>query len=142
MKEPIQKYFQVGVIQWMSYPHRDPIESLRAICADSYFDAVEIKGYGARNAEARALLGPSHLAVCYGAQPRLLGPKLNPNSLEILTGCKVEASLAQPKESSSFVALAVSFTISPINLTASILSPVFVEPTLTELQTLSVIASA
>lgn len=24
MKEPIQKYFQVGTIQWMSFPVSDP----------------------------------------------------------------------------------------------------------------------
>ena len=110
MKEPIHKYFQVGVIQWMSYPHRDPIESLRAICADSYFDAVEIKGYGARNAEARALLGPSHLAVCYGAQPRLLGPKLNPNSLDEAERRRAEATLLEAvDEAEYFQAKGIAF---------------------------------
>ena len=43
-------------------------------------------------------------------------------------------SFAHPSESFSFVASAVSFTISPQSLTASILIPVFVEPTFTELQ--------
>ena len=47
-------------------------------------------------------------------------------------------SLAQPKESFSFVASAVSVTIRPISSTASIFRPVFVEPTLTELQIRSV----
>ena len=51
-------------------------------------------------------------------------------------------SFAQPRESCSFVAFAVTSTISPINFTASILIPVFVEPRLTELQTLSVVANA
>ena len=40
------------------------------------------------------------------------------------------------------LAFAVSTTISPISFTASILIPVFVEPTFTELQTRSVLASA
>ena len=51
-------------------------------------------------------------------------------------------SLAQPKESCSLVARAVSFIICPIKFTASILRPVLVEPTLTELHTRSVTARA
>ena len=51
-------------------------------------------------------------------------------------------SFAQPRESASFVKAAVSLTISPISLTASILIPVFVEPTFTELHISSVDASA
>ena len=74
MKESIHKYFQVGTIQWMSFPKRDPMESLKAIARDDFFDAIERKGYGEQNAEAKALLDQSHLKVCYGAQPRLLGP--------------------------------------------------------------------
>ncbi len=73
MKESIHKYFQVGTIQWMSYPQRDPMESLKAICKDDFFDAIELKGYGDKNEEAKKLLEQSHLKVCYGAQPRLLG---------------------------------------------------------------------
>lgn len=80
MRESIHKYFKVGTIQWMSYPKRDAMESLKAICKDDFFDAIELKGYGEKNAEAKALLEQSHLKVCYGAQPRLLGPKLNPNA--------------------------------------------------------------
>ena len=82
MKESIHKYFQVGTIQWMSYPQRDPMESLKAICKDDFFDAIELKGYGDKNEEAKKLLEQSHLKVCYGAQPRLLGGKLNPNDLD------------------------------------------------------------
>ena len=51
-------------------------------------------------------------------------------------------SLAHPRESCSLVACAVSRTISPMSFTASILIPVLVEPTFTELQTRSVLASA
>ena len=93
MKEPIQKYFQVGTIQWMSFPVSDPMDSLREICWDDFFDAIEVKGYGDRNAEAKALLDQSHLKVCYGAQPRLLGPKLNPNALDEEDRQKAEATL-------------------------------------------------
>ena len=47
-------------------------------------------------------------------------------------------SLAQPRESWSLVASAVSVTILPISSTASMSMPVLVEPTLTELHTRSV----
>lgn len=82
MKESIHKYFQVGIIQWMSYPLQDSMESLKAICQDDYFDVIELKGFGEQNHAAKALLEQSHLRVCYGAQPRLLGPKLNPNPID------------------------------------------------------------
>ena len=51
-------------------------------------------------------------------------------------------SFAQPKESFSLVYSAASKIISPINFTASMLMPVLVEPTLTELQIYSVCANA
>lgn len=69
------------------------MDSLREICRDDFFDAIEVKGYGDRNAEAKALLDQSHLKVCYGAQPRLLGPKLNPNALDEEDRQKAEATL-------------------------------------------------
>lgn len=81
MKESIHKFFKVGVIQWMSYPKREQMDSLKTICRDDFFDAIELKGYGGKNDEAKALLEQSHLKVCYGAQPHLLGPGLNPNAV-------------------------------------------------------------
>ena len=63
MKESIHKYFKVGTIQWMSYPKSAPMDSLLAICRDDYFDAIELKGYGADNEKAKALLEQSH-RVC------------------------------------------------------------------------------
>lgn len=84
MKESIHKYFQIGTIQWMSYPQREAMESLRIICRDDYFDAVEIRGYGtpSANQQAKALLEQSHLKVCFGAQPWLLSSHANPNALD------------------------------------------------------------
>lgn len=82
MKDSIHKYFQVGTILWMSYPDKDPVEAVKAICRDDYFDAIELKSFGERNAEAKALLAQSHLKVCYGCQPSLLVPKLNPNDID------------------------------------------------------------
>lgn len=112
MRDPIQKYFQVGTIQWMSYPVSDPIESLKAICRDEYFSAIELKGYGTpeKNAEAKALLEQSHLKVCYGAQPRLLGPKLNPNAIDEEDRGKAEATLMEAiDEAEYFGAKGIAF---------------------------------
>lgn len=105
MKDPIQKYFQVGTIQWMSFPVSDPMDSLRAICRDSYFSAIELKGYGSpeKNAQAKALLDQSHMKVCYGAQPRLLGPKLNPNALDEEQRGKAEATLLEAVDEAAYL---------------------------------------
>ena len=95
MTESIHKYFQVGTIQWMSYPKSAPMDSLKAICKDDFFDAIELKGYGELNAEAKALLDQSHLKVCYGAQPRLLSTGLNPNDIDEEGRQKAEKTLLE-----------------------------------------------
>ena len=51
-------------------------------------------------------------------------------------------SFAQPKPPLSAVSRAVSFTVSPMRATASMLMPAFVEPMFTEEQTSSVSARA
>ncbi|MCQ5146632.1 sugar phosphate isomerase/epimerase, partial [Enterocloster bolteae] len=43
--------------------------------------------------KVRDMLAQSHRKVCYGAQPRLLGPKLNPNDLDEEGRKKAEAVL-------------------------------------------------
>ncbi|HIT66312.1 MAG TPA: TIM barrel protein [Candidatus Merdisoma merdipullorum] len=103
MKESIHKYFQVGTIQWMSYPNREPMESLKAIAKDDFFDAIELKGYGEKNEEAKKLLEQSHLKVCYGAQPRLLGPKLNPNAIDEEERKKAEATLLEAVDEAEYL---------------------------------------
>ena len=104
MKESIHKYFQVGTIQWMSYPRMDGLESLKAICRDDYFDAIEINTNKLGNVmdEAKALLEQSHLKVCYGAQPSLLGPKLNPNDLDEAGRQKAEDALKDALDKAEF----------------------------------------
>jgi len=110
MKDSIHKYFNVGTIQWMSFPKSDPMDSLLAICRDDFFDAIELKGYGEKNAEAKALLDQSHLKVCYGAQPRLLGPKLNPNAIDENERLKAEKTLMEAiDEAEYFGAKGIAF---------------------------------
>lgn len=89
----------------MSFPRRDPAESLLAIARDDFFDAVEIKGYGnaEANEAARKILAQSHLKVCYGAQPRLLGPKLNPNAVDEEERKKAEATLMEAVYEAQFL---------------------------------------
>lgn len=103
MRESIHKYFQVGTIQWMSYPKADPMDSLLAIARDDFFDAIELKGYGADNEKAKAILDQSHLKVCYGAQPRLLGPKLNPNAIDEDQRQKAEATLLEAVDEAEYL---------------------------------------
>lgn len=99
MKESIHKYFKVGTIHWMSYPRMDGMQSLREICSDDFFDAIEvnINKLGDINTDtakaAKAMLEQSHLKVCYGAQPSLLGPKLNPNDTDEEGRKKAEEAL-------------------------------------------------
>ena len=83
MKDSIHKYFQIGTIQWMSYPRREILDSLRTIASDDFFDAVEICGFvsEAQRIQAKKILDQSHLKVCFAAQPVLLNSKLNPNDL-------------------------------------------------------------
>lgn len=105
MKDSIHKYFQVGTIQWMSFPKSDPMDSLMAIARDDFFDAVELKGYGSQEANrtAKSILDQSHLKVCYGAQPRLLGPKLNPNALDEAGRKLAEATLLEAVDEAEYL---------------------------------------
>ena len=56
MKESIHKYFKLGTLQWMSFPNSAPLDALTAIARDDFFDAVEIKSYGAEKEQAKAIL--------------------------------------------------------------------------------------
>ncbi len=79
MNESMHEYMQVGILHHMAYPAtikgEGPIlETLRRIIVDDYFDAVEItwiKDSKVRS-QAKKMLDTAHMAVAYGAQPRLL----------------------------------------------------------------------
>lgn len=105
MRDSIHKYFQVGTIHWMSFPISKPLDSLKKIAKDDFFDAIELKGFGSpeANAEAKALLDQSHLKVCFGSQPYLLGPKLNPNHIEEEERLKAEAVLIKAIDEAEFL---------------------------------------
>ena len=97
MKDSIYKYFDIGTIQWMSHPNYPIVESICKIASDEFFTAIEvtqIKDDDDR-AKVKNLLSQSHLRVGYGAQPRLLGPKLNPNDLVETQRKKAESTLIE-----------------------------------------------
>ncbi len=97
MKSSIHRYFQVGAIQWMSHPPvKYPLlDSLKQFACDDFFDAIEITHIADPEVrrQAKRILEQSHLRVCYGAQPNLLGPKLNPNALDEAERQKAEDRL-------------------------------------------------
>lgn len=84
MKESIHRYFKIGTIQWMSYPGVPVLDTLRKLASDDFFDAIELCQIqnSVERAQAKKLLEQANVTVCYGAQPRLLGPGLNPNALD------------------------------------------------------------
>lgn len=97
MKSSIHRYFQVGTIQWMSHPPAQYplLDSLKQFAKDEFFDAIEVTHIADPEArkEAKRILEQSHLRVCYGAQPNLLGPKLNPNAIDEAERQKAEDRL-------------------------------------------------
>lgn len=107
MKDPIQKYFQVGTIQWMSHPpvNYNLLDSIKTIACDEFFNAVEITKIADDEirAKVKKMLEQSHLKVCYGAQPRLLGPKLNPNDIDEEERKKAEATLIEAIEEAEYL---------------------------------------
>lgn len=107
MREPIQKYFQVGAIQWMSHPPvtYPLVESVKTFCCDEYFTALEItKIADDKEREAvKRMLEQSHMKVCYGAQPRLLGPGLNPNHIDEEERAKAEQTLLEAIDEAEYM---------------------------------------
>ncbi|WP_312693229.1 sugar phosphate isomerase/epimerase family protein [Caproiciproducens sp.] len=107
MKESIHKYFRVGTIQWMSHPpvSYDLLDSIKTIACDDFFDALEVTQIkdDTLRAAAKNLLAQSHLKVCYGAQPRLLGTGLNPNDIDEEGRKKAEATLMEAVDEAEYL---------------------------------------
>ena len=88
MTESMYKFMKVGLIHFMAYPStikgEGPIlETIRSIAEDSYFNAIEITWIKEEEVrkQVKKMLDTSHMAVAYGAQPRLLTTGLNINDL-------------------------------------------------------------
>lgn len=89
----------------MSFPGMAQAEALRKIAADDFFGAVEVCQCpdDASRQACREILSQSHLRVCYGAQPRLLGPKLNPNSLDEAEREQAERTLIEAVDEAEYL---------------------------------------
>ena len=107
MQESIHKYFKIGTIQWMSHPpaDRDVLTSIHQIACDDFFDAIEVTQFKSDEArdKAKRMFQQGHMTVCYGAQPRLLGPKLNPNDLDEEGRKKAEATLLEAVDEAEYI---------------------------------------
>lgn len=107
MKDPIQKYFKLGTIQWMSHPPTDYelLDSIKKLACDEYFDAIEIgqiKDDETRE-KVKRMLEQSHMKVCYGGQPRLLGSGLNPNDVNEEGRKAAEATLMEAIDEAQYL---------------------------------------
>lgn len=87
MTDPIQSFARVGLVHFMAWKPcmggEGPIlETLEAVANDPYFHAVEVTQMksAATRKKARALLETAHMDVAFGAQPILLGGKLDLNA--------------------------------------------------------------
>lgn len=107
MKDPIQKYFQIGTIQWMSHPpvNYPLLESVKSLACDPYFTALEVTKVADDETRAamKKILEQSHMKVCYGAQPRLLGSGLNTNDINEEGRKKAEATLIEAIDEAEYL---------------------------------------
>ncbi|WP_444643085.1 sugar phosphate isomerase/epimerase family protein [Caproiciproducens sp. R1] len=110
MKDSISKYFKVGLIHFMAYPAtmrgEGPIvETMKKIALDDYFDAVEVTTINSdeTRAQVRDMLAVSHMTVCYGAQPRLMGAGLNSCHLDENERKKAEDMLLKSVDEAEYL---------------------------------------
>ncbi|MFV0363574.1 MAG: sugar phosphate isomerase/epimerase family protein [Suipraeoptans sp.] len=106
MIESIHKYFQIGTIQWMSHPpgSYELLDSIKTIACDEFFDAIEVtKMPDELREKAKNIMEWAHLKVCYGAQPRLLGPGLNPNDIDEACRIKAEETLMEAIDEAEYL---------------------------------------
>lgn len=105
MKESIHKYFQISTIQWMSHPKREVLQSIKDICSDDFFDAIEIREFEdtETRSAAKKLLDQSHMTVCYVSNPMLLRRKdLNINSLDETVRKNTEKALIEALDEAEY----------------------------------------
>lgn len=102
MRDPIQRYFQVGLVSAMACApllkegNRWP-EIIRRIAADDYFDVVEVNPLpdSATRAQVAALAEQGHMKLAINAHGRLMGAGLNPNDVDEAGRQKAECALLE-----------------------------------------------
>jgi len=87
MAESLHDFMKVGIIHFMAYPQcsggEGPVvETFRALAQDCFFDVVEVTQVKdpAKRACVREIAEQARLDLAFGAQPILLGGKLDLNS--------------------------------------------------------------
>src|SRR5438445_2673210 len=89
MKDPWQSYLQLGVVHFMAFPEclageGPQLETLRAICQDDFFDAVDVGPmvHDAQRRECAALLRDCQMQVTFACQPLQLKQGLDLNAAD------------------------------------------------------------
>ncbi len=124
MDGSIQDYAKIGIVHFMAYPacgggDGPIIESLEALGKDPLFDAIEITRINDPDVrkKARALAEDLNVELCLGAQPILLGGKLNlnhPENDERLKAIEaVKIGIDQAEELGAKGVAVLSGTVSP-----------------------------
>ena len=102
MREPIQRYFQVGLVSAMAYAPQLKegaawTELVRRIAVDDYFQVVEINPLPdpETRAQVAALAAQGHMKLAQNAHGRLMGAGLNPNDVDEEGRQKAERTLLE-----------------------------------------------
>jgi sugar phosphate isomerase/epimerase len=89
MNEPLEKYVRMGIVHFMAFPAvalgTGPWEeTVRHICLDTFFQAIEITHIDdpAARKRVKKLIEAAGLSVGFGAHPAILGKKYNLNDLD------------------------------------------------------------
>lgn len=81
----LHNYMKVGIVNFMAFPAPYPVvDAVIKIASDPFFGGIEITRVNPPEDEAKvaSILAASHLIAGYGAQPVILGGKLDLNSLD------------------------------------------------------------
>lgn len=107
MRDPIQKYFQIGLVAGMAYA---PVlgelgweEVVRRVAIDGYFQVIEVNplpGQAVRERVA-ALAAQGHLTLYCNAHGRLMSAGLNPNAVDEGERQRAEAALLEGVDESA-----------------------------------------
>lgn len=96
MNASMHNFFKVGIVNFMAFPAPIPVvDATNKIAADAFFGAIEVTRVPAAEDRQRVanVLAASRLEVGYGAQPVLLGGKLDLNSLDDAARAKAVAEI-------------------------------------------------
>lgn len=104
MVESIHKFFNIGTVQWMSFPQADVLDTVRNIAADPFFDVIELTHFPdeAKRREAKKLLETACIKVSFAAQPIQLDTGLNPNALDEADRAEAERRLKEAADEAEF----------------------------------------